>query len=70
MKPKPRKSKSSWYKIVVLRKGRTGSKWYWKLTSYNNKTLAHSETYSSKGAAKNTARKLHYRLSNSVLIIN
>lgn len=41
-------------KIIVLKK----KGWYWKLVANNGKTLAHSETYSSKAKAVKTAIKI------------
>ena len=47
--------------IVEVLKGRAG-KWYWKLKYTNGKTLAHSETYSSRYQAVKTARAVACRM--------
>ncbi len=43
------------YKIQVVRGKR---KWYWRIVYLNGRTLAHSEMYSSKAKARQTARNL------------
>ena len=42
------------YKIQVV-KGK--KQWFWRIVARNGKTLAHSETYSSKGKAVQTAKR-------------
>lgn len=52
-------------KIEVLKK--PGSKWFWRLISKNGRTLAHSETYSSKTKANKTAERVANALSIGLL---
>lgn len=51
------------YKIQV-RKGRKG--FYWKILSLNGRTLAHSETYTRREKAKQTALNLFRRIRGCV----
>jgi uncharacterized protein YegP (UPF0339 family) len=41
------------YMKIVVEKNKRG-KWYWKLVARNDRILAHSEDYSSKGACYDT----------------
>ena len=52
-------------KIVVLKKR---NQWYWKLVAKNGKTLAHSETYSSKAKARQSARSVVRQTEMRVVI--
>ena len=42
---------------VIIEQGKS-KKWYWKIVGANGKTLATSETYSSKDMAKKTWEKV------------
>lgn len=44
------------YKIIVMQN--IVGDWYWLLCHKNDKILAHSESYSSKGKAKQTAKNI------------
>lgn len=69
MSPKVKKGDrtlKSNYEIVLL-KGRKN--WFWRLTARNGKTIAHSETYSSKQKALKTAKKLGRRLKCPLITV-
>ena len=44
-------------KVVILKSPKS-KKWYWKIRARNGKTLATSETYSSKAMATKTWKKV------------
>ncbi len=52
---------------IILVKGRKN--WFWRLIARNGKTVAHSETYSSKQKARKTAKKLSLRLKCPLTVI-
>ena len=45
---------SSKYRVEVRRKGKARA-WYWRIVHSNGKTLAHSESYSSRAKATKSA---------------
>ena len=56
---------------IYIDKGRSG-KWYWKLKAENGKTLAHSESYSSKAKAWKTVQglKLAFCLDKVTILVS
>jgi len=44
--------------MIMLQVLKKNSKWYWKMIAENGKVLAHSEQYSSKRKALQTADKV------------
>jgi uncharacterized protein YegP (UPF0339 family) len=52
-------ARKNWrYKIEVLRSSMGG--WYWRIEAPNGRILAHSESYSSKAKAIQTADSFFY----------
>lgn len=52
------------FKIKVLKRSK---KWYWKLLGGNNETLAHSENYSTRNKAEQTAVKVFFAIDDCTI---
>ena len=51
---------------VVVTAG-PGGVWYWRLVARNGETLAHSESYSRRGSARRSARKIAVALAAELI---